>query len=403
MKFSILTQYYPPEIGAPQARLSALASQLTTQGHQVTVLTAMPNYPTGKVFDNYGRLFQREKRNEAAVLRTWIYPTQKPDYIHRLTNYMSFMLSSAIAGSFTLGQSDYLMVESPPLFLGLSAYLLSRLKRTRLIFNVSDLWPDSLITLGMLTRDHWGYQVSAKLEAFLYKKAWLVSGQTKGIVEDIRSRFPQCKAFHLSNGVNTEQFDPNKYSESVRQELTRDKEFVLLYAGLHGLAQGLDQLISVAERFDSNSGIRFVLIGDGPEKAKLVEQAAEKHLSNVTFLDPRPFLDMPAFLAAADAIVVPLKVHIAEAAPSKLYEAMASAKPVLLIASGEAADIVQQHQAGYVVKPGDIENLELSIRVLAQQPSLCKELGTNGRRAAEQYYDRSVFIQRFIDYLVEHQ
>lgn len=402
MKFTILTQYYPPEIGAPQARLSALASQMVSQGHQVNILTSMPNYPTGKVFDNYGGVFRRETHEGGEIIRTWIYPTQKADYVRRLSNYMSFTFSSALVGSAVLKRCDYLMVESPPLFLGMSAFWLSRLKRARLIFNVSDLWPDSLITLGMLTKDHLSYRLSAKLEATLYKKAWLVSGQTKGIVEDIRTRFPQCKTFHLSNGVNTSQFGPAKYDLVMRQMLTKKNEFVLVYAGLHGLAQGLGQIISIAARFEEDSGIRFVFIGDGPEKAKLVKQAEEKKLSNVTFLDPRPFSEIPALLASADAIVVPLKVHIAEAAPSKLYEAMASGKPVLLIASGEAANIVREHKSGYVVNPGDIGSLGSAIQELKNRPELCEELGANGRRAAENHFDRSVFIQRFIDFLSAH-
>ena len=147
---TVLTQYYPPEIGAPQVRLSELAAHFVQRGHSVTVLTAMPNYPTGKIYPGYSGLLRREHRDGVSMIRTFIYPTQKTDFMPRLMNYFSFVLSSATLGSALLGRADYLLVESPPLFLGLSGFWLSRLKHARLIFNVSDLWPETAVRLGIL-------------------------------------------------------------------------------------------------------------------------------------------------------------------------------------------------------------------------------------------------------------
>jgi glycosyltransferase involved in cell wall biosynthesis len=401
MKLVILTQYYPPEIGAPQARLSALAAHLVERGHDVTVLTAMPNYPTGKIFSGYGGVWKREMRDGVRIVRTWIYPTQKADYVRRLANYFSFVLSSALLGLPAFRSADFVMVESPPLFLGLSAYWLALVKRARVIFNVSDLWPDSLITLGMLTRQHPAYRLSARLEALFYRRAWLVSGQTKGIVADIQRRFPRVATFHLSNGVDVRQFAPDKSTEAARSTLTESGEFVVIYAGLHGLAQGLGQAIEAAKRLRDVEGIRFVLIGDGPEKAQLIAQAAG--LNNITFLDPRPFGEIPALLASADAILVPLKLDIPEATPSKLYEAMASGKPVILVALGEAAEIVRRHDAGVIVAPADIDGLVSAVQTLRADPERGATLGANGRRAAETDYDRVRFIDRFLDYLMSHK
>src|SRR5882724_12218343 len=185
MRITILTQYYPPEIGAPQNRLSDLAARLVDAGHQVEVLTAMPSYPRGKVYPGYGGLISREHKDGVQILRTFIYPTRSAALLPRLLNYFSFLFSSAFFGSFLLRRADYLLVESPPLFLGLAAIWLSRLKRARLIFNVSDLWPDSAVHLGIISKDSRTYVLSSRLESFCYRHAWLVTGQSNGILNDI--------------------------------------------------------------------------------------------------------------------------------------------------------------------------------------------------------------------------
>ena len=179
MNLTLLTQYYPPEIGAPQARLSELAAHFVRRGHCVTVLTAMPNYPTGKIYPGYGGVLRRQQQAGVNVIRTFIYPTQRATFVRRMTNYLSFTLSSVITGSILLRRADYLMVESPPIFLGLSGTWLSRLKHARLIFNVSDLWPESAVRLGVLQAQGLSFRVSAWLENFCYRHAWLITGQCK--------------------------------------------------------------------------------------------------------------------------------------------------------------------------------------------------------------------------------
>jgi glycosyltransferase involved in cell wall biosynthesis len=402
MRLAILTQYYPPEIGAPQARLSELAQKMVQAGHAVTVLTAMPNYPTGKIYPGYGGLLRQEHHAQPEVIRTFIYPTQKANFIPRLANYFSFVISSTIAGSILLRRPDYLMVESPPLFLGLAAYWLSRLKRTRLIFNVSDLWPESAVRLGMLRQGGLSYRLSAWLERFCYRKAWLVTGQSKSILSNIQERFPSCHTFHLSNGVDTGKFHPERQTPEARAILDGQASTgscIALYAGLHGLAQGLDQIVHAAELMRADSGFRFVLVGDGPEKQMLIQQARQCRLDNIRFLDPRPSSEIPALVASADIILVTLKTYIPGAVPSKLYEAMASGRPVVLVAGGEPADIVQECRAGVVVDPGDIEGLAQALRMLNAQPALRRELGENGRKAAEQYFDRTKIVARFVNHL----
>lgn len=400
MHLVILTQYYPPEIGAPQRRLSEMSQRMINRGHRVTVLTAMPNYPRGILYPGYGGLLKRELREGADVIRTFIYPTQKTDFVRRLTNYFSFIVSSSIMGSFLLDHPDYMLVESPPLFLGLAGFWLSRLKNARMIFNVADLWPECFVHMGILRRDDFTYRMSTRIEMFFYQHAWLVTGQSKSTLANISERFPDCPTFHLSNGVDTQNFHPDRRTNTSQVTLgSNSDECVALYAGLHGLAQGLDQVLDAAEMLRDEDSLRFVLVGDGPEKKSLLEKVRTRNLTNVNFLDPRPANEIPTLLASSDVALVVLKTYIPGAVPSKLYEAMACGRPVVLVASGEAADIVHEHKSGIVVKPGDVAGLAHALLELSKRSDLRKELGDNGRKAAEHYFDRTKIVERFIELL----
>lgn len=208
MHILIHTQYFPPEIGAPQTRLSELALHLREHGYEVTILTAMPNYPRGKIYTGYGGLVSRESWNNIPVIRCWIRPTLQVTLLPRLLAYFSFVFSSLIIGIFTIRKIEIVLTESPPLFLALSSYLLSRFKRARWIFNVSDLWPLSALELGVIRPNSLGHRIGKWLEAFSYQKAWLVTGQSKEILSNIQTRFPEVQTYHLSNGVDTQLFQP---------------------------------------------------------------------------------------------------------------------------------------------------------------------------------------------------
>ena len=412
MRFGILSQYYPPEIGAPQARLSELADRFVRRGHEVHVLTAMPNYPQGRVHDGYGGLLRRETRGGARLVRSYIYPTKRAGMVPRLTNYFSFVGSSMVAGAAALPRLDYLLTESPPLFLGIAGYALSRLKRARWIFNVSDLWPESAVNLGVV-RPGPSLRAAEALEAFCYRQAWLVSGQSREILASVERRFPGTHTYHLSNGVDVDRFG-GRPSAAVRRELLAGfgdadaaaPPCLAVYAGLHGLAQGLEQLVDAATRLRDANGatgarVLFAFVGDGPEKERLVAVARERRLDNVRFLDAMPRERMPDVVAAADVALVPLKHHIPGAVPSKIYEAMASALPILLVAEGEPAAIVRDTGAGRVVSPGDVPAIAAELAALARDPEARRRMGEAGRRAAEERFNRNTIAERFITYLEE--
>jgi len=386
----IHTQYYPPEIGAPQSRLSDLAFELNRLGFQVTVLTAMPNYPTGKIFPGYGGWLRKEKLDGVSVIRTAIYPTQSAGFVKRLLNYFSFVLSSFWVGVF-LPSPDFIITESPPLFLGISGYILSRIKRSKWIFNVADLWPASVAELGVIDRSSLSYKISAFLESFFYHKASLVTGQSKTILEDIQRRFPEVSTYLLSNGVRTELYNPTNNHSNGKVNV--------MYAGLHGLAQGLDKIIEVAAKLAEQTSIEFVFIGDGPEKQNLIARSKELNSTNIEFRDPIPKSEIPTVLSEADILLVPLKVQLTGAVPSKLYEAMASGKAIILVAESEAAEIVRNADCGLVISPGDVEALADSIRYLATSPFIRERMGENGRKIVIEKFDRKKIVAQFADFL----
>lgn len=399
MHLGILSQYYPPEIGAPQARLSELASYFVQRGHGVTVLTAKPNYPIGRVFDGYEDVVCEERQQGVRILRAPILPSQSTAMLPRLANYFSFVLSSVVVGAGKLDPPDFLLVESPPLFLGFSGVFLAAVKAARMIFNVSDLWPESAVRLGVVREDSRWFRMAAALEARCYSAAWLVTGQSRTIVDSVKNRFPKTATYHLSNGCDTTEFRRARATDRARRLLDPEGgNRVFLYAGLHGIAQGLRQIVEVADRVRSNPALKFVLIGDGPEKKQLVEEAERRGLPNLRFLPPMAAAEIPAILASADGILVTLKMEIPGAVPSKLYEAMASERPVILVASGEASQIARENGC-LTVDPGDIDALERAVLEAAGDSPATRDRCHQARLAAEEKFDRARIANRFIDFL----
>ena len=402
MHLCIQTQYYLPEIGAPQARLSELAQHFIANGHSVTVLTAMPNYPTGKIFRGYGGLYRSEVIDGVKVIRTYVFPSKSVRKIPRLWNYFSFVLSSFFIGAIALPRCDVMITESPPLFLGLSGFILSKVKRAKWIFNVSDLWPESAVNLGIIG-DGLALDVSKWLEASFYGQASLVTGQSHEIVNNIEQRFPEIETYRLSNGVDVIKFNPNKKSDILSQ-WSKGKKLTAVYAGLHGIAQGLDQILKAAITLEkSTPDLQIILIGDGAEKGALMAMAEELKLSNISFVDPQQRELIPEILASANIALIPLKQYIPGAVPSKLYEAMASGLPVVLIAEGEPADIVKMAKCGYVVRPDHIEGIAKAVESLAMNKELGKIMAETGRNSVIKSYDRNNILNDFRTFIEMNQ
>jgi glycosyltransferase involved in cell wall biosynthesis len=370
MRILYLTQYFPPEMGAPQARIPELMGQMMRLGHEVTILTAMPNYPLGRVFDGYrGRLLKHESYQGMRVVRTLIDPTVSLGFVRRSVSQMSFTISSALFGTFLSGRHDVMLVESPPLFLALTATWLGAVRRMPFVAVVADLWPDVAIETGMLTNPL-AIRVARWMERLLYRRSVAVVTQTPGQAEDIARRFPGTRALVISGGVDSSRFSPDLRSEAVRREFGVDGGCGVVFSGLHGFAQGLDIVIEAAARLRDRRDIRFVMIGDGAVKSDLVARARSLGLENVRFHAPVPRERIPAILASMDLALAPLRQGVPRATiPTKMYEAMASGLPVLTAAEGEARELVERERIGRAVAPGAAEDFAAAVLALADDPA----------------------------------
>ena len=401
MRILVLSQYFSPETGAAQNRLSDLARRLASAGHQVSVLTSMPNYPEGRIFKGYrGRLCSRQTKDGFSILRIWCYVSKRRDFMSRLLNYCSFAAFALLAGIIAFGKQDVIVVESPPLFLGMTGVALSRLRGSQMILNVSDLWPQSAISMGIL-RNAAAIRIAFELEAYIYDRSDAITGQTEGIIDYVRRFTTAIPVELITNGVDPERFSAGtQWRDEIRHQLGFGNNFVVGYAGLHGLAQGLQTVLDAAELLGRNSNpVLFALFGDGPEKRGLEAVAAARGLRNVLFFPPQPSEQMPRVLASLDAAIVPLKnlPLFAGALPSKLFECMAAGLPILLSAPrGEATNLVQRAKAGICVQPEDPVALAEAIKQLNMDPAFCESAGQNARQYVGAHYDRAELARRFM-------
>jgi glycosyltransferase involved in cell wall biosynthesis len=384
-----LTHYFPPEIGAPQIRMFELAKRLAAAGHAVTVVTAFPNYPTGVVHEGYrGRFAMEEHMDGVRVLRRWVFATPNAGFLKRILNHFSFVCSSVTAMR-QAGPVEVIFVQSPPLPIGVATLVFSRLKGAPFVFNVSDIWPQSAVELGML-RNRLAIRLAEMLEMHLYRRAARVTVPTRGIFETLARRgVPREKLFLLSNGVDTTIYQPATPDPELARKLGLDGRKVFLYAGTHGLSQGLDMILEAA-KLTRDPDILYVLAGEGADKAALVDKARTEKIGNVRFLPNQPKSTMPALLNLAYAGIVSLKPLevFRSALPSKMFESMAVGQPLVAALWGEGADVVRDAQCGLVTEPGNPRELHDAVETLANDPEGAKRMGRNGREYVDEHFNR---------------
>jgi len=400
MRFLILTQYFPPEIGAPQTRLAAFARELMASGHDVEIVTAMPNHLHGSVFAAYRRKFYcRERWNGARIHRTWIFAAGGTGLL-RLLSYLSFSLSSLV-GIALARRPTYVFVESPPLFLGVSGWFGALFHRSQLLFNVADLWPDSVKELGVM-RDGFAMRAAERLERWTYRRARYVCSVTDGITERLvgGKALERSKILTLPNGIDPQLFAPRPPDERLRAEMGLGDERIVLYAGTHGIAQGLETLLEAAERL-RDAGLLFLFVGAGSAKAALQAIAAERKLDNVRFVDPCRLEEMPRYYSIAFASIVPLRRNelFKGARPSKILPSLASGVPVVYSGEGEGAALIEDAGGGLVVPPESPELLATALLRLRDDPMLHACAAQRGRAYVMERFSWRTIVGRWLDEL----
>jgi glycosyltransferase involved in cell wall biosynthesis len=371
------------------------ARYLAEQGHRVTVIASPVSYLTGDD-QSGGRRSERQAfpgGGEVNIVRAYTYSALHRSFLHRVFSYLSFMLSSFLEGM-KVRQVDLVWGTSPPIFQGVTALALARLKRAPFLFEVRDLWPAFAVAVGVL-RQPVLIRASEWLERFLYQDANLVVVNSPGFLEHVRQRGAAQVAL-VPNGADSRMFDPQSAGAGFRQDHHLAGKYVVLYAGAHGISNDLEVALEAACLLRDRPQVALVFLGAGKEKANLVRKAAEMALENVLFLPPISKEEMPQALAAADAclaILKPVPLY-ATVYPNKVFDYMAAGRPVVLAIDGVIRQVIEKSAAGIYAPPGDPAALAAAIRRLADDPQTGQAMGKRGRQAVEAEFDRAAVAEK---------
>ena len=401
MHILFLTDNFPPEVNAPASRTFEHARCWVAAGHEVTVLTGAPNFPVGRVFAGYrNRLWQREEMEGIHVIRVWTYITSNEGFARRILDYLSFMFSAALAGLF-VRRVDVVIGTSPQFFTACAAWFVAALKRAPFVFELRDLWPESIKAVGAM-RDSAALRALERLELFLYRRAARVVVVTHSFRDNLQKRgIDPGKIDVITNGVDLSRFAPRPKDPIRETELALKGRFVLGYVGTHGLAHGLETLLDAMLRLRARpDGDRFrlLLLGDGARKAALVELARERGQSEVLFIDSVPKDEVARYWSLLDVSIIHLKNTelFSSVIPSKLFECMGMGIPVLHGVPGESAEIVRREGVGLVFAPEDVDGLVEGVLRMADDPALLVQCRANGLTAARRY-DRTTLALAMLE------
>ncbi len=392
MKIIILSQFFHPEIGAPQNRLLELARIFNIKGWEVSVITSMPNYPTGKIFPAFrGKFKLKENLDSINILRYWMYASNAKGTVIRIFSMLTFSFTCLFSYAFLKKlKPDFFFVESPPLSLALSGYVLSKLCKSKLIMNVSDIWPLTAKELGAIN-DGVFYKRIESIEKFLYKKAFLCTGQSEEIVEHLKRKGGK-KVYLFRNGVDVQRFT-HVAKEFMKQDLIK-----IIYTGLIGVAQGI---FEIAKNINFKElAAEFHIYGDGAEKEALSSFLIRNPERNIFLHEPVNREEIPDLIGKFYCTIIPLVKNIYGAVPSKIYEAMACGLPILFSGSGEGARIIIGYDVGLTSRPGDFEELKKNILTIKNSVELRNRMSLNGRKISAEKFDRNKIIEKFSNKLL---
>ena len=404
MKILYVSQYFPPEMGAPAARAAELARYWVQDGHEVTVLTGFPNHPTGVVPAEYRskirRLVMRENLDGVNVVRTWLFPFPNRKAYERILNYSSFCASASTTGMF-VSSPDVLIATSPQLLVGLSGWWLARTKRVPFVFEVRDLWPESLAAVGIGNTDSMLNRSLGSVAGFLYKHSEHVVVVTPAFKEYLIQnwRLSPEKISVVENGVESDLFSPRVNNADLRRKLGAEGKFVVGYIGTMGMAHGLETLVQAATELQTKApDVLFLMVGEGSDKERVINRARSQGLTNMRFVGQQPREKVPEFISISDVCLVLLKKAelFKTVVPTKMLEFMSCARPVILGVDGQARRILDQAGAGVYVEPENVAALVQVITRLAANPVLRETLGRNGRRHIIEHFSRQQTAKAYI-------
>lgn len=399
MRILYFSQYFPPEIGATQTRAFEMASRLVKMGHHVTMITEVPNHPKGIIHPVYrGKLVSRENLDGIDVIRVWVKTSTVKNFRNRILFYLSYMVNALISSILLARDSyDLIYATSPPLFVGGSALFASIFKRTPLVFEVRDLWPESAIALGEISNPRY-ISLATKLEEKCYRRARKIVVVTNGIYQSLIERgINESKLVLIPNGANVDLFQFRQDARlHIRNELGINNKFVAIYAGIFGLAQGLDTIIMAANRLREDTDIYFLLIGEGPIKSSILDMVSKCQLSNVKILPEQTREDIPDYISASDIALIPLrKLNLFKGAlPSKMFDAWACERPLLLSIDGEARRVLEDAKGGVYVPPEDAIKMAESLLNIRDSNSMRAQMGLNGRAYTIKNYSRTAMAEK---------
>lgn len=396
MRILFIADNFPPEINAPASRTFEHCREWVRLGAKVTVITCAPNFPKGKVFPGYrNKLFQAETVEGIKVIRVWSYIAENVGFSKRIIDYLSFSLTAFCAGLFQ--KADVIVATSPQFFTTFTGYALSKLKRRPWVFELRDLWPESIVTVGAMKKGL-AIRMLERIEKFMYRRADLIVPVTEAFLRRLVSYgVPAEKMYVVTNGVDGAMFPTCPRNDQLREELGLQNKFLIGYVGTHGMAHNLEFIVEALAHI-GEPDIHLLCIGDGARKPAVMERAQRLAVSNVTFLEPVPKDEAYLYLSALDAVLIPLRKAdtFKTVIPSKIFESAAMQKPILLGVDGEARGIIEHYNAGLYFEPENAESFKKALFRVRNEAELRAALSAGGRSLAAAY-DRRNLARKMLD------
>lgn len=401
MHILFFSDNFPPEVNAPASRTFEHTKEWVKAGHEVTVITCVPNFPKGEVFKGYkNSLWQSEKIDGIRVIRVWSYITRNEGFTKRILDYMSFMVTSFFA-AFFVRKVDVVIGTSPQFFTVCAAWASAALKGRPFVFELRDIWPESIRAVGAMKESRI-LNYLEEVELFLYRRAKAIVAVTDSFKRNLVERgIAEDKIHVVTNGVDLSRFWPQDKDQALLRKLNLEGKFVAGYIGTHGMAHALETLVHVAEllkkQVDTHD-IMLIMLGDGASRQNLMEQA--KHLDNIIFLESVQKEDVPRYWSLLDTSIIHLKKSdlFKSVIPSKMFECMAMGIPILHGVQGESAEILQRHDSGITFEPENANALFDALKILQSDKVLCNKFSNNGIIGSENF-NRKLLAKKMIHLL----